>query len=176
MEAVAGSRRSSVSRKKTAPAFSIAPASKSGTATRSSFPYGYGMPKYSSSRAQRLGRRLEPDGRQVPLPRDVPDADRGGAEPPLGRRLERPDGDGEEVRRERRRLREVDDAAAAHRLLALDRRVGDDDMPVLCRHRDAEARLEARLVEARQDAAGVGRLALRERVAAVVGGDGVEAA
>ncbi len=36
----AGSSRSSVSRKKTAPAFSIAPASNSGTATRSSFSYG----------------------------------------------------------------------------------------------------------------------------------------
>ena len=38
--AVSGSTSSSVSRKKTAPAFSIAPASKSGTATRSSFSYG----------------------------------------------------------------------------------------------------------------------------------------
>ncbi len=35
--AVAGSSSSSVSRKKTAPAFSMAPNSKSGTATRSSF-------------------------------------------------------------------------------------------------------------------------------------------
>ena len=39
-EMVALSTSSSVSRKKTAPAFSIAPASKSGTATRSSLSYG----------------------------------------------------------------------------------------------------------------------------------------
>ena len=45
IDTVAGSMSSSVSRKKTAPAFSIAPASKSGTATMSSLVYGYGMPK-----------------------------------------------------------------------------------------------------------------------------------
>ena len=43
-------------------------------------------------------------------------------------------------------------------------------------HGDAEARLERRLVEAREDAARVGRLALREGVARVAGARGVEAA
>src|SRR5262249_38276467 len=44
------------------------------------------------------------------------------------------------------------------------------------RDRDAEARLERRLVEAREDAPRVGRLALGEGIAAAVGLRGIEAA
>src|SRR6185437_766029 len=48
-EAVAGSMSSSVSRKVMAPGFSMAPASKSGIAIKSSFFQGYAMPKYDVS-------------------------------------------------------------------------------------------------------------------------------
>src|SRR5439155_3691192 len=113
---------------------------------------------------------------EVPLARHVPDADRDRAEEALRRSLERADGEGEEIGRERRRRGEVDDAPSGRVLLPLDRAVGNGPQPA--RHGDGqpEARLEGGLVEAGKDAAGVGRLALAEGVAAAVGAGRVEAA
>src|SRR5207249_3912066 len=85
----------------------------------------------------------------------------------------------QEVGRERRRPREADDpftTSSGDRFLALDGAVRDGGVPVRERDRDAEARLERRLVEAREDAPRVGRLALGEGIAAAVGPRRIEAA
>src|SRR5262249_18340977 len=66
--------------------------------------------------------------------------------------------------------------SSGDRLLALDRAVRDGGVPVRERDRDAEARFEGRLVEAREDAPRVGRLALGEGIAAAIGLRRIEAA
>ena len=125
---------------------------------------------------ERLGRRLEAELGEMAFARHVPDADRDRAEEPLGRRLERADGEGEEIGRERRRRGEVDDAPPGRVLLPLDRAVGDGPQPARHGDRQPEARLEGGFVEAGEDAARVGRLALAEGVVTAVGAGRVEAA
>ena len=112
----------------------------------------------------------------MPLPRDVPDADRDVAEHPLRRCLERADGEREQIRRQRRRRGEADDPAVANLFLPLDRAVRDGALAVAHGDGDTEARLERGLVEAGKDAARVRGLALRESVAAPVRARRVEAA
>ena len=125
---------------------------------------------------QRLGRGLEPELGQVTLPRRVPDADRDVSEASLGGRLERTDGEGEQVRRQQWCRREADHVAVGPVVLGLDRAVGDRTEAV--RHGDGETepRLERGLVEAREDTTGVGRLALAEGVASAVGTRGIQPA
>ena len=109
------------------------------------------------------------NSREVPLARHVPDADlasdrtaphRGGSSGPTA--------SAHEIGRELRRRREVH-GAGGRRRAAPRARPAPFEITAFCfggRHRDAEARLEARLVEAREEATGIGRLELRERVAA----------
>src|SRR5581483_12256253 len=92
------------------------------------------------------------------------------------RRFERTDRERQEVGRERRRGREIDDPPAGRRRLALDRPVPDRRLPLPHRDGDAEPCLERRLVEAREDAARVRGLALGEGVLPPLGRDAVETA
>ena len=126
---------------------------------------------------QGLGAGLEREGGQMPLARDVPDADGGGSHVPRLARLERPDGEREEIRGERRRGLEVHGATAVvQRLLSRHRRVPEHRVRLGRGHGDVEAGLERRLVEAREDAPRIRRLALRERVPQVAGAGGIETA
>ena len=93
-------------------------------------------------------------------------------------RLERPDGEREEIRRERRRGLEVHGATAvAQRCSRATGAFAEHRVRLGARgHRDVEAGLERRLVEAREDAPRIGRLELRERVPQVAGAGGIETA
>jgi hypothetical protein len=121
----------------------MAPASKSGTATRSSFAEG--------------------EGRECLLAGHVPDPDGGVAAAHRARAFERADGERQQIGGERWRAFEVHGLAAAREPLgALDRRVREHGVGRCRGDGEAEARLHHRLVEAGEETAGVGGLELGE--------------
>ncbi len=121
VDAVDGSTSSAVSRKVTQPRFSIAPNAKSGSATRSSLNDGYGMPKKSAKKSQRVLADVERELAEVFLAGHARDAQRNAVGVDLLGEGERADDERDEVGRHRHRVGEAHASPPV-----LDRVVGDD--------------------------------------------------
>ena len=155
------------------PAFSIPPAPKSGTATRSSFSYGNSMPKYFASSGTISEAACNVIDESAPRPFVVMKRI-GGV---CGARLTTskcPSGERNEIRRQRRRRVERDGRHAVVIDFVFLGAVRKRDHPRRNRELHVERRFESRFVEARKRAARVRGFELRERVRLAAIARGVE--
>ena len=160
---VAGSTSSRFSRNVMQPRFSIAPAAKSGSASRSTLSARVRDAVVVLEPAQREGADVEAEPGEVPLAGHVDDAQRDAVDVDRLGRLERADDERHEVGAHRHRVGEAharpSPSPASVRPTsgpldtASERRIDDQ--------RDLEHRLEVGLVPARERAPAVGRLHLR---------------
>jgi hypothetical protein len=138
---------------------------------------GVGDGEVALEAAEALARGLAPEAHESTLAGRVPDADLGRSHAGGLRGFESTHGQGDEVGRQRRRLREVHPLAAAGESLASDRGgVREHRVGGAGGDGDPEARLHGRLVEAGEELARGGRLELGEGVTPLADRHPVEAA